>query len=124
MEISFEAEQEPLWVSGSAIFAGEMIANLLDNAIRYGRPGGQITVRIPDDSAMLEIEDDGPGVPPSERERVFERFYRLPHNTDPDGSGLGLSIVQALGRRMGATVRLETPMNGTGLRAVVQFQPL
>ncbi|MDB5733915.1 MAG: hypothetical protein JWP16_281 [Alphaproteobacteria bacterium] len=124
MEISFEAGPQPLNVSGSAIFAGEMIANLLDNAIRYGHPGGHITVRIPDDSGVLEIEDDGPGIPPQDRERVFERFYRQPHNTDRDGSGLGLSIVQALGRRMGATVRLETPAHGRGLKAVVQFQPL
>jgi signal transduction histidine kinase len=54
--------------------------------------------------------------------RVFERFYRLPHNSDSEGSGLGLSIVQALGKRLGATVALETPASGKGLRAVIQFQ--
>lgn len=123
MEISFETSPQQLDVSGNPIFAGEMIANLLDNAIRYGRSGGHIVVRIPDDSGVLEIEDDGPGVPPEERERVFERFYRLPQNTDREGSGLGLSIVQALGRRMGAIIRLETPAGGRGLKAVVQFQP-
>jgi two-component system sensor histidine kinase TctE len=124
MEISFEAGQPNLQVSGSAIFAGEMIANLLDNAIRYGHAGGHIAVRIPNDSGVLEIEDDGPGIPLQERERVFERFYRLPQNTNSDGSGLGLSIVQALGKRMGAMVRLETPARGGGLKVVVQFQPL
>jgi two-component system sensor histidine kinase TctE len=70
----------------------------------------------------LEIEDDGPGIPASQRERVFERFYRLPQNSNSEGSGLGLSIVQALGKRLGATISLETPSSGAGTRAVIQFQ--
>jgi two-component system sensor histidine kinase TctE len=122
MELSFEAGCTSLLVQGNPIFAGEIIANLLDNAIRYGDPGGRIIVRVPGQSGRLEIEDDGPGIPVEERERVFERFYRLPQNADRDGSGLGLSIVQALGRRMGATARLENPGKGHGLRVVVQFQ--
>jgi two-component system sensor histidine kinase TctE len=122
MDISFDAACEELQVAGNAIFAGEMIANLLDNAIRYGAPGGRITVRISAAHRLLEIEDDGPGIPLKERERVFERFYRLPHNANSEGSGLGLSIVQALGRRMGAAVSLETPAGGKGLLALVQFQ--
>lgn len=124
MELSFEAGCEKLNVSGSSLFAGEMIANLLDNAIRYGRQGGRIAIQIADASGRVEIEDDGPGIPAGDRERVFERFYRLPENTDKEGSGLGLSIVQALGRRMGATVNLETPASGRGLKAVIQFQPV
>ena len=120
--ISFETACEQLQVSGSQIFAGEMIANLLDNSIRYGNRGGYIIVRILNGQGVLEIEDNGPGVPPAERERVFERFYRLPRNADRDGSGLGLSIVQALGRRLGATVSLETPTSGLGLKAVIRFQ--
>lgn len=124
MELSFETGNPSLQVLGNAIFAGEMVANLLDNAIRYGNPGGRIVMRIPGKSGRLEIEDDGPGVPSEERDRVFERFYRLPYNTDREGSGLGLSIVQALGRRMGATVWLENPRGGQGVKAVVQFQPM
>ena len=99
-----------------------MIANLLDNAIRYGGAGGHIVVRIPDNTGALEIEDNGPGIPVEERERVFERFYRLPQTTDGEGSGLGLPIVQALGRRMGASVWLETPDHGEGIKAMVQFE--
>lgn len=121
-EISFEAGCDELFVLGNPLFAGEMIANLLDNAIRYGRADGHIVVRIPDSSGRVEIEDDGPGIPVSERERVFERFYRLPQNADSEGSGLGLSIVQALGQRMNAAVSLETPAGGQGLKAVIQFQ--
>jgi two-component system sensor histidine kinase TctE len=124
MEISFESSCDEILVTGNPIFAGEMIGNLLDNAIQYGNPGGHITVRVCDKPATLEIEDDGPGVPPQDRDRVFERFYRLPRNTDREGSGLGLSIVQALGRRMGATIGLETPENGQGIKAVVQFHAL
>jgi two-component system, OmpR family, sensor histidine kinase TctE len=120
--ISFETACDQLLVSGNQIFAGEMIANLLDNSIRYGNRGGYIIVRILNSNGVLEIEDNGPGVPPAERERVFERFYRLPRNADRDGSGLGLSIVQALGRRLGATVSLETPDSGEGLKAVIKFQ--
>ena len=120
--ISFETVCDQLPVCGNQIFAGEMIANLLDNSIRYGNRGGYIIVRIPDGCGALEIEDNGPGVPPAERERVFERFYRLPRNADREGSGLGLSIVQALGRRLGATVSLETPDSGGGLKAVIKFQ--
>jgi two-component system, OmpR family, sensor histidine kinase TctE len=121
MELSFETSYDSLSVLGSPFFAGEMIANLLDNAIRYGVPGGHIVVRISEQLGILEIEDDGPGIPEEHRERVFERFYRLPYHTDREGSGLGLSIVQALGRRMNATVRLETQPQGVGLKVVVQF---
>jgi signal transduction histidine kinase len=99
-----------------------MVANLLDNAIRYGRQSGHIIIRIPDSLGRVEIEDDGPGIPLHERERVFERFYRLPKSGECEGSGLGLSIVLALGRRMGATTSLETPENGKGIKAIIQFQ--
>ena len=122
MDLSFETACEELPAWGNAIFASEMIANLLDNAIRYGRPGGHIMVRILEEPGVLEIEDDGPGIPPAQRERVFERFYRMPGNLDRDGSGLGLSIVQALSRRMGARVSLETPASGQGLKAVLRFR--
>ena len=124
MEISLEAGMDRCLVSGSALFAGEMIANLLDNAIRYGKAGGRIGIRVTESPCRVEIEDDGPGIPPEERERVFERFYRLPQNCENEGSGLGLSIVQALGRRMGASVGLETPPGGIGLKAFIQFQAI
>ena len=122
MELSFETSRDSVDVHGSPFFAGEMIANLLDNAIRYGNAKGHIVVRVCGQSGTLEIEDDGPGIPAEHRERVFERFFRLPHHTDREGSGLGLSIVQALGRRMDAAVRLEAPASGTGLKVIVQFQ--
>lgn len=123
MDMSFESDRDHASVRGSALFAGEIIANLIDNAIRYGRAGGHILIRVTGPRGLVEIQDDGPGIPVSERERVFERFHRLPQNADVEGSGLGLSIVQALGRRMNATVALEDGDNGKGTRAVVCFQP-
>jgi two-component system sensor histidine kinase TctE len=123
MTLSFDTACSELIVLGNPIFASEMIANLLDNAIRYGERGGHISICLPDDSGILEIEDDGPGISPADRERVFERFFRLPRNEDRKGSGLGLSIVQALGRRMGATVSLKSTDRGKGLKVVIQFQP-
>jgi two-component system sensor histidine kinase TctE len=121
MELSFESDCEYLQVTGNVTFANEMISNLLDNAVRYGRPGGHIDVRINGSSGALEIQDNGPGIAPEELERVFERFYRSPRTLNSEGSGLGLSIVQALGKRMNASVKLET-VPGEGLNVVVQFQ--
>ncbi|HEY4276186.1 MAG TPA: sensor histidine kinase N-terminal domain-containing protein [Rhizomicrobium sp.] len=122
IDIEFQSDVERLLIQGNPIFAGEMIANLLDNAIRYGHPGGHVTVRIVSQMGALEIEDDGPGIGPDEIGRVFERFYRSPKNINREGSGLGLSIVQALGRRMGAHVSLTDRDDGPGLKAIVTFQ--
>jgi len=123
LELAFESSEESLGVAGEPILVQEILANLLDNAIRYHRPGGQITVRVAaePEAARLEVEDDGPGIPEDERERVFERFYRLRRDTKRDGSGLGLPIVRALAVRMGAALELETGSGGRGLKAVLRF---
>jgi two-component system sensor histidine kinase TctE len=121
IEISFECLKARDEVFGHAFLARELIANLIDNAIRYG--GSHTVIRICAKPGTMEIEDDGRGIPVAERERVFERFYRLPRNTDQQGSGLGLSIVQALARRMGANVALESGHGGRGLKVVVHFKP-
>jgi two-component system sensor histidine kinase TctE len=96
----------------------EMLANLIDNAIRYGRPQGHIKVccRADGPDVVAQIDDDGPGIPPEEREKVFERFYR-PAGTGSDGCGLGLPIVRALAEQQGAKVSLGDTPNGVGLRA-------
>jgi two-component system sensor histidine kinase TctE len=122
LEISFECDCEELMVIGNAIFVGEILSNVLDNSIRYGRAGGHISIRIKSQSAQLEIEDDGPGIPPEEYDRVFERFYRSPRNLSQEGSGLGLSIVRALSHRMGAEVALGSPDQGTGLKVTIKFE--
>jgi two-component system, OmpR family, sensor histidine kinase TctE len=109
-------------IEGDAVLLREMLGNLLDNAIRYSPAGGQVTVNasIDDAAARLSVEDNGPGIPPDERERVFERFHRLLGN-DADGCGLGLAIVREIAFGHGATVRLEAGAGGQGTRVTVEF---
>jgi len=104
-------------ITGSPHAWREMLANLVDNAIRYGRPQGQVAVRCRVDGgeAVVQVDDDGPGIAPAERDKVFERFYR-PAGASPDGCGLGLAIVRALAGQQGAKVSLGDAPGGRGLR--------
>lgn len=113
-------------VTGEPTLLHEMLANLVHNALTYTPEGGTVTVSLElethaDGSALhtLVVEDDGPGIPPAERERVFERFYRLPGGTE--GSGLGLAIVEEVGHRHGMSVTLEDGRGGRGLRVVLRW---
>ena len=103
-----------------------LLANLLDNALRYTPEGGRIDVAIDDEvgHAVLTVADTGPGIPASERERVFDRFYRGASTAAPDGqtgSGLGLSIVKRIADAHGATVTLDAASDGRGLVVRVRF---
>jgi two-component system sensor histidine kinase TctE len=117
------ADQGPCVALGQAFLARELVGNLIDNAIRYNRPGGSVLVRIgrAGNSCRLEVIDDGPGIPPEARELVFDRFYRLPRDAERNGSGLGLPIVRALAERMSATLTLDDGPGGRGLKVVVEF---
>jgi len=100
----------------------EMIGNLLDNAVRFNRPGGTVTVRVTDgERPSIAIADDGPGIPEAELALVFDRFYRV-RREGPPGTGLGLSIVRTIADRLGATVALANRLGG-GLIATIQFPP-
>ncbi len=126
-----EGERRTLRVRASRIAIHEILANLIDNAIRYNRPGGHVTVRARRDVegvAVLEVEDDGPGIPASEWPKALTRFYRLPRDQSRPGSGLGLPIVESLvnglgGRLLrmgdakpgGLTVRVEFPLADIGI---------
>lgn len=120
IEMRFELAAAPL--HGSAHAFRELLANLVDNAIRYGRAGGQIAIAcaVDGDEIVLRVDDDGPGIPPEERQRVFERFYRG-STASADGCGLGLPIVAALARQQGATVRLDTAPGLGGLRVEIRL---
>ena len=101
----------------------EMLSNLVDNAIRYTPPGGRITVRCgtrTDGAPFVEVEDTGPGIPPIERERVFERFYRASSAT-PGGAGLGLAIVRETAALHDARVEIGEPESGHGTLVRVTF---
>jgi two-component system sensor histidine kinase TctE len=122
--IEVDRPDEPVWVLGDEVLVGELLANLLDNAIRYNRRNGQVRVRIrPDgDAIRFEVEDSGPGVPAVQRERVFERFYRGPSQEGQSGTGLGLAIVRAVCDRIGANVELSDASSESGLLVTVTFR--
>jgi len=89
----------------------QIIVNFLDNAIKYTPPGGQITVQTSslNSRIRIEVEDDGPGIPPHHRTRLFERFYRVDpgRSRDMGGTGLGLAIVRHLAQLMGGEAGME-----------------
>lgn len=100
-----------------------LVRNVLDNAVKYAPDAGRVDIRLGESpaGAVLDIDDDGPGIPPGERARVFDRFYRA-QGAGAQGSGLGLAIVQTIAQRHGATVELlDAPLGG--LRVRVRFPP-
>ena len=110
VDLGFELDWAP--VQGDAFLLREALANLVHNAIEYSQRGGRVTVRTGRHGveSYIEVEDDGPGIPPAERERVLERFYRVP-GTSGTGSGLGLAIVREIAVGHGATISIT---DGTG----------
>jgi two-component system sensor histidine kinase TctE len=125
VDLGFDADSQRVHVEGDAFLLREMLNNLLDNAIRYTQPGGQVTVRVSAEARhpVLTIEDDGPGIPENERGRVFERFYRV-LGTGVEGCGLGLAIVREIAQSHGAEVKLTPAQSGTGTIAQVIFPAL
>jgi two-component system sensor histidine kinase TctE len=87
----------------------EMLSNLIDNAIRYTPSDHSITVKVSMNEqqalAIIEVEDNGPGIPVAEREHVFERFYRI-LGSNVQGSGLGLAIVREIAQQHGAQIEI------------------
>lgn len=116
-------------LEGNATLLAELTRNLVDNALRYTPRGGVVTVRVLTDPyggvQVLQVEDNGPGIPPAERERVLAPFYRA-LGTNVDGSGLGLAIVHEIARQHGAELAMEDahPQHAErrGLRVSVRFQ--
>jgi two-component system sensor histidine kinase TctE len=122
VDLGFDAESQVAAVAGDPFLLREMLNNLLDNAVRYTQPGGQVTVRVGrvQGGAMVSIEDNGPGIPDSERSRVFERFYRV-LGTGAEGCGLGLAIVSEIAQSHGAHVTLTPGAGGIGTIATIVF---
>jgi signal transduction histidine kinase len=110
-------------VTGDRDLIFDAIANLVDNAIKHGRAGGQVVVanQSIDGRPVVSIADDGPGIPAGEYEHVFKRFYRLEHSRYAPGNGLGLSLVAAVARLHGA--QIEMLDNAPGLRLRLWFSP-
>lgn len=123
IDIGVEGTQDAeVWASELDMIA--VIKNLVDNAIRYTPEGGQVdlSVEVSDGKVKLCIHDNGPGIPFSEQERIFDPFYRT-LGSEQIGSGLGLSIVQTIANRIGAEIGLEfsDQAKQTGLRVTVLF---
>jgi two-component system, OmpR family, sensor kinase len=93
-----------------------ILRNGLENALKYTPEGGEVTLRLLHEhgDAVIEVVDDGPGIPEAERERVFDSFYRVP-GTAGEGSGLGLAIAREAAVRLGGSVSLHEPAQGEGL---------
>jgi two-component system OmpR family sensor kinase len=119
---------DPVVVDGNQDALRVLVRNVLDNAIRYSPPGGQVDVSVELDAragprALLVVTDQGPGIAPAERERVFDRFYRVP-GALAGGSGIGLALVRSIARHHGGDVRLDDATSGTGLRVQVDLPAL
>lgn len=117
IDLGFEEAPHAALMHGNPILLAELLNNLIDNALRYTPEGGRVTVRVTQDDTQvrLEVEDSGPGIPVSERERVFDRFHRV-LGTRADGSGLGLAIVREIAQKHRAEVDIIDPPGATSDR--------
>lgn len=121
IDLGFEAADAPAWVEANAVLLSELVNNLVDNAIRYSEPGARVTVRVcAGEDVTLEVEDTGIGIDQADRERVFERFYRV-LGTEVEGSGLGLPIVRGIAHLHRASVTLVPNPKERGTVARVIF---
>ncbi|TCO83631.1 two-component system OmpR family sensor kinase [Plasticicumulans lactativorans] len=118
------ARADAVSVAGDAEALRTLLGNLVDNAIRYTPAGGHVDVDVGSEAgvARLVVQDDGPGIPAAERERVCDRFYRR-EDSPGAGSGLGLAIVRSIAERHGATLALDAGPDGRGLRVTLRFPP-
>jgi two-component system sensor histidine kinase TctE len=120
IDLGFEGANDKATVRGDASRLRELLDNLIDNAVRYSAHGGKVTVRVAASPPAVHIDDDGPRIPPEERQRVFERFHRLLGNKE-GGSGLGLAIATEIARIHGATIALDHDEDGVGNTFSVTF---
>ena len=122
IELEFVHDDNITPIFGNSTAIGILIRNLVDNAIRYCNENGAVLVRVyqQQKSIVLEVHDNGPGIPNELRARVFERFFRVLGNQST-GSGLGLAIVRQVTELHGGKIELDSPEDGTGLIVRVFF---
>jgi signal transduction histidine kinase len=120
--VHWPADDPPVEVAGVEDQLAHAVSNLVDNAARYAASTVRITLSSYEDTARIIVDDDGPGIPPADRERVFERFTRLDDSRarSQGGSGLGLAVVRAIVSRHNGKIRLEDSPVG-GARFVVEL---
>ena len=122
IDLGFVSDAQPLAILGHSALLRELVLNLIDNAIRYTPPGGAVTASLRREGmdVIFRVEDNGRGIPESDRERVFERFYRR-LESGGEGSGLGLAIVREIVLAHGGTIALGDRSPPPGLAAEVRL---
>lgn len=124
IDLGFEGNSSAQIIKADRSSLYEMIFNIVENAVLYTQTGGSVTVQVfeRDGVSVLSVEDNGPGIPPSERHQVFERFYRVLGNKE-SGSGLGLAIVREIADAHEADIELLNAPGGPGTLVEVSFPP-
>ena len=121
IDLSFEGSNQSIWIKGDAVLLRELLANLIDNAISYGRVGGNIIVSLSaNQPPCLRVEDDGDGILVEEQDRIFERFYRI-QGSSGDGCGLGLAIVKEIADLHKARIQISRRLKGQGAMISITF---
>jgi two-component system sensor histidine kinase QseC len=122
IDLELITNKENVNIIANGITLGILLRNLIDNSVRYIEDHGKISIQIEEDhrSVTLAVVDNGPGIPPKLRARVFERFFRV-LGTNAPGSGLGLAIVKQIAELHGAKLNLGTPSSGKGLKVSICF---
>jgi two-component system sensor histidine kinase TctE len=120
--IDLGIDVKPAAIMADPALIDDLLSNLVDNALKYTPAGGSVTVSAgkAHGRTTLTVEDTGPGIPEEDRQRVRQRFYRLP-NSPGHGSGLGLAIVDEIAKLYGASLSLGPAANGSGTRVTLQF---
>ena len=120
--IDLGVEVQPVSIIADPSLLDDLLSNLVDNALKYTPPGGSVTVSagIRNGAPYLAVEDTGPGIAEAERQRVRQRFYRLP-NSPGHGSGLGLAIVDEIAQLYGASMAIGPGAGGLGTKVLLQF---
>lgn len=118
------SRQEPAFLFTIPGNMQAVMTNIIENSLLYTPANGQIDVAMytEDGRAVFEVSDNGPGIPPHERSRIFDRFYRVPGNM-VQGTGLGLAIVKSILDKDGADITVTTGINGKGARFKVVYPP-
>jgi signal transduction histidine kinase len=125
LELATVLAAAPVWVSADADRLGQVVANLVENAASFARHLVTVGAGVVDGRPLIWVGDDGPGIPPDQLGRVFERHFISDRvRGRRKGSGLGLAIVAELAAAMGATVQAESPVaDDRGTRMVIWLRP-
>ena len=134
IDLGFEAADQPMLIRGQALLLAELLNNLIDNALRYTPANGHVTVSVAQAAhqVIVAVQDSGQGIPAVDRERVFDRFYRV-LGTKAEGSGLGLAIVREIATQHDASIHILDPfeqvsseraMTQTGTRIEIRFEQM